>query len=131
MDMDQASEWCNSYVIVPKANDKVGLCLEPARLNKVLIIPIHRGPALNDILPKLSGAKYLTLFDASLDYHCLKLDEPLSYLITFFCSLGRYRYIRLPFGTAQSGYISQKKIDKLFNEMLNVFGTVDDFVLQG
>ena len=44
--MDETSEWCNSFVLVLKANGKVWLCLDLARLNKVLIKPVHRGPIL-------------------------------------------------------------------------------------
>ena len=28
--VDEMAEWCNSFVVVPKANDKVQLCLDPA-----------------------------------------------------------------------------------------------------
>ena len=53
--VNETSEWCNSFVLVPKANGKVRLCLDPAWLNQALIRPIHRGPILNDILPKLNN----------------------------------------------------------------------------
>ena len=59
--VDEFAEWCNSFVLVPKANGKVRLCLDPARLNKVLTRPIHRGPTLNDILPKLNSVKYMSI----------------------------------------------------------------------
>ena len=52
-----------------KANSKVQLYLDPARLNKIPIRPIHRCPTLNDTLPRLVGVKYLTLTDVSSDYH--------------------------------------------------------------
>ena len=48
------------FVLVPKANGKVWLCLDWTRLNKVLIRPVHRGPTLNDTLPWPAGGKYLT-----------------------------------------------------------------------
>ena len=32
--VDKTSEWCNSFVLVPKANGKVRLCLDPAWLNQ-------------------------------------------------------------------------------------------------
>ena len=32
--VDKIAEWCNSFVLVPKANGKVRLCLDPARLNR-------------------------------------------------------------------------------------------------
>ena len=46
--VDKMAEWCNSFVVVPKANGKVCLCLDPAQLNQALIRPIHRGPTLNE-----------------------------------------------------------------------------------
>ena len=67
--IDETAEWCNSFILVPNSNGKIRLCLDPARLNQALIRPIHRGPALNDILPKLNNAQYLTLIGSN--YHNL------------------------------------------------------------
>ena len=44
--VDKMVEWCNSFVLVPKGNGNVRLCLHPAWLNQALIRPIHRGPTL-------------------------------------------------------------------------------------
>ena len=74
-------------MLVPKANDKVSQCLDTARLNKVLIRSVQKGPTLKDILPGLVGVKYLTLIDVSSGK---KLDETSSYLTTFYCSFGMY-----------------------------------------
>ena len=54
-----------------------------ARLNKVLIRPIHRGLMLNNILSRPVGVKYLKLIDVSSGYHNLKLDDKSSYLTSF------------------------------------------------
>ena len=90
--VNKTSEWCNSILLVPKANGKVRLCLDPAQLNQALIRPIHRGPILNDILPKLNNIRYLSLRDASSGYHNLRLDYKSSYPTTFACQFGRYIY---------------------------------------
>ena len=50
--VDELVDWCNSFVLVPKANGKVWLCLDPVQLNQALIRPIYRGPTLDDILPR-------------------------------------------------------------------------------
>ena len=55
--VDEMVKWCNSFVLVSKANGKVRLCLDPVRLNQALIRPIHRVPTINDILPKLNNVK--------------------------------------------------------------------------
>ena len=94
--VDQTSEWCNSLDLVPKVNGKAWLCLDQARLNKVLIRPVDRGLILNDGPLRLAGVNYLRVIDASSGYHNLKLDKHISYL-PFSCPFGRYRYIRITF----------------------------------
>ena len=111
--VDTMAEWCNSFVLVPKANGKVRLCLDPAQLNHTLIRPIHRGPTLNNILPKLNNVQYMSIINANLGYHNLKLDKQSSYLTTFACPFGRYRYKHLPFGAALVGNMFQHKIDEI------------------
>ena len=112
---------CNSFVLVPKANGKVRLCLDLSQLNKVLIVPILQVQSLNEILARQTGVKYLSLVHASSGYYNLKLDEKSSYLMTFSC----------PFGVALAGDMFQKKIDELFNDIPNVFGINDDIVIAG
>ena len=63
------------------------------RLNQALIRPIHSGPTLNDIFPNPIKACYMTIIDASSDYHNLKLDKKASYLTILACQFGRYRFI--------------------------------------
>ena len=63
--VDETAEWCNSFVLLPKANGKVRLCLDLVRLNQALIRPIHRGPMLIDILPKLNNVQYMSIIDVS------------------------------------------------------------------
>ena len=47
--IDETPEWCNSFVLIPRPNGKVKLCLDPARLNQALIRPVHMGPTHHDI----------------------------------------------------------------------------------
>ena len=115
--VDETMEWCNSFVLVPKANGKVRLCLDLAWPNQALIRLIHRDPTLNDILPKLNNVKYMSIIDASLGYHNLQLDTKLSYLTMFACPFDRYWYKHLPFGAAPAGDMFQCKIDEIFNKM--------------
>ena len=42
--MDETTEWCNGFALVPKPNDKASLCLDPLRLSQALIQPDNRGP---------------------------------------------------------------------------------------
>ena len=69
--VDEMVEWCNNFVLVPKANGKIRLCLDPGQLNQALVRPIPRGPTLNDILLKLNKVKYMSIIDTSPGYHDL------------------------------------------------------------
>ena len=73
--VNKSTEWCNSFVIVPKLNGTICLCLDPAWLNQALIRPKHRGPTINSIFSKLRNVHSLTLIDASSGLHILKLDK--------------------------------------------------------
>ena len=129
--VDQMAEWCNSFALVPKANGKMWLCLDPAWLNQALIRPIHRGPTLNDILPRHSNMPCMSIINASLGSNNLKLDEQLSYLTTFACPFGRYQYKWLPFRAVLVGDMFQCKINEIFNDMPNVYGIADDILVIG
>ena len=124
-------EWCNSFVLVPKANGKVRLCLDPVWLNQALIRPIHWGPTLNDILPRLNNVQYMSIINASSGYHNLWLDMQSSYLTTFSCPFGRYCYKHLPFRAAPAGDMFQYKINEIFNDMPNIFGIADNILVIG
>ena len=127
--VDETAEWYNSFVLVPNENGRVRLCLYPSWLNQVLIRPVHWGPTLNDILLRLNYAKYLSLIDVSSGYHNLKLDKRSSYLTMFACQFGRYRYKHLLFGAALVGDMFQRKSDKIFKELPNVFSIGDDILV--
>ena len=116
---------------MPKANGTVRLCLDPAWLNQLLTRTVHRGPTLNDILPKLNNTKFISVIDASSGYHNLRLDKRSSYLMIFTCQFGRCRYKQYPFGVAPAGDMFQRKIDKFFKELPNVFGIAGDILVVG
>ena len=68
----------------------------------------------------------MSIIDASSGYHNPKSDEKSSYLTTFACPFGRYRYKLLPFGAVPAGDMFQCKIDEIFSDMPNVFGITND-----
>ena len=80
------------------------------------------------ILPKLDNANTFLLIDKSYSHHNLKLDEKSSYL-TFACQFGRYK--RLTLGGSPAGNIIHRKIYKIFKDLPNVFGIVDDILVVG
>ena len=85
------------------------LFLNPSKLNKALIKPMHRKPTLNDIFIKLTNVFYMTIADTNSGYHNLILDKKSSYLTTFSYQCGRYRFTRLHFGVVPMGHMFQQE----------------------
>ena len=71
----------------------------------------------------------MSIINASLGYHNLKLDKQSSYLTTFACPFERYKC--LPFRAAQAGNMFQCRIDEIFNDMQSVFGIAEDILVIG
>ena len=64
LEVNETTKWCNGFIIIPKANGTLHLCLNPVKLNQGLIRPIHRGSTLNYMLHKLTNTCYITMIDA-------------------------------------------------------------------
>jgi len=94
----EPTAWVNSLVYCRKPSGKLKICLDPKDLNKAISREHHVIPTLEEILPKLSGAKYFSIVDAKCGYWNVVLDQESSYITTFNLPFGRYRFLLVPFG---------------------------------
>ena len=99
MQVIEPTDWISSQVVVRKGN-KLRLCIDPRDLNKALKRSHYPMPTIEEVLPELSKAKIFSVADAKNGFWQIKLDEPSSYLTTFWTPFGRYRWLRMPFGLA-------------------------------
>ena len=129
--MDRPTDWVNSIVCVTKANGSLRLCLDPKDLNSAIKRPHHYTPTLQDIIPKLAGAKCFSILDATKAYHTVPLDEESSYLTTFNTVFGRYRYKRMCFGLKDAQDVFQRHSDATFGDIDGVTGIADDLIIYG
>ena len=127
----EPTDWVNSCVCITKSNGSLRLCLDPKDLNKAIKRPHHATPTLDDVLPKLNGAKYFSILDARSGYWTIKLSTESSFLTTFNTPYGRYRFRRLPFGLVCAQDVFQRKVDETFGDLPGVTGIADDIVVVG
>jgi len=78
--------WISSMVVVRKTN-KLRLCLDPLHLNKGIIRNHYPTPTVEDIEPKLTKATVFSVVHAKDGFLQVVLDEPSSYLTTFWTPL--------------------------------------------
>lgn len=67
--------WSSHMVTVMK-KDKVRICLDQMALNKKLLQKNYSMPTLEDVVTRLSGAIFLSTYDAASGFWQVKLTEP-------------------------------------------------------
>ena len=129
--IDEKSEWLNSFICVRKPNGSIRLCLDPTHLNKYILRPHHKSKTLDDILPRLAGAKRFSIVDSTKSFFNLSLTRKASLLTMFGTIYGHYCYLRVPLGASLSSDVYQFKIDEIFEDISQCVGIADDIVIFG
>ena len=129
--IDEKSEWLNSFVCVRKPNGSICLCLHPTHLNKYIVRPHHNSKTLDDILPKLAGAKKFSIVDSTKSFFNLSLIRKASLLTTFGTMYRHYSYLSVLMGASLSSDVYQFKIDEIFEDISQCVGIADDIVIFG
>ena len=68
--------------------------------------------------------------DATSSFWHISLDLRCSLLTTFNTPLGKYGWLRMPFGLKVSGDVFQERLDRVLRLVPGVLGIVDDTVPQ-
>ncbi|XP_065190824.1 uncharacterized protein K02A2.6-like [Sycon ciliatum] len=91
----------------------------------------HVVSTIEEITPKLRGAKVFSIVDVKCWYWNVELDDESSYLTTFNTPIVRYRFLRMPFSLKMSQDVFQARIDQTFEGCPDVTGIADDIVTYG
>ena len=79
----EPTPWVSSIVVVPKKDSKLRLCLDPKDLNKAIQREHYPLPTIEEVAPRLHGAKCFTILDAKSGFWHVRLDQASSVLTTF------------------------------------------------
>ena len=93
----QPTDWVNSMVVSSRG-EKIRICLDPGDLNKAVKREHYPIPTVEDIVAKIPDATVFTVLGAKSGYLQMKLDYEFSLLTTMNTPIGRYRWLKLPFG---------------------------------
>lgn len=127
---EEPSEWINSMVVVEKPN-KIRICLDHKDLSKAVQRRKFQMPMLEELLPELSKARIFSFFDAKDGFYQVSLDEESSRLTTFWTPLGRYRYLRMPFGISLAPEVFESKLQGCLTDLHGVKVITDDILVVG
>jgi transposase InsO family protein len=136
--VDEPTDWCSNMTVVekkkPNGDTKIRICLDPSQtINRAIIVPKYTIPILHETLPRLSAKKYkyFTIMDALDGFTQVTLDTPSSKITTMHTPWGRYRWLRLPYGTSASPEEFQKRMHEALDGLVGVANIADDIMVFG
>ena len=113
-----------------KKNGTVKFISDFRELNKRIKRKPFPIPKIHDqVLLKLEGFKYATSLDLNMGYYHIELSQHSQQLCTIVLRRGKYEYLRLPMGLANSPDIFQEKMSTLMDGLEFVRKYLDDCLL--
>ena len=114
------SSWAFPVVIVEKKDGSSRFCVDYRKLNKITKPIAQPIPLIDDIINRLSGAKYFTSLDLKSGYWQVKMADIDKDKTAFTCHKGLFNFKVMPFGLSQAPAI--------FTELMNVvLSGLEDF----
>ena len=126
----QPTDWVNSMVVSNRGN-KIRICLDHSDLNKAVKREHYPIPTVEEIVAKIPDAKYFTVLGAKSGYLQMKLVYESSLLTTMNTPLGRYRWLKLPFGIKSAPEMYQRAMDDMLEGIDHAHAVMDDILIAG
>ena len=118
-------------MVVSLKKDKVRICIDPSDLNKAIKREHHPMKAIEEVVSNMPGAKVFSVLDAKFGFLQIKLDQESSMLTTFNTPIGRFRWLRLPFGNKSAPEIFQRAMDRMLEGITEATAIMDDILIAG
>ena len=128
--VSQLTDWVNSMVVSSRG-EKIRICLDPGDLNKAVKREHYPIPTVEEIVAKIPEAKVFTVLDAKSGYLQMKLDYESSLLTTMNTPIGRYRWLKLPFGIKSAPELYQRAMDEMLEDIDHAYAIMDDILIAG
>ena len=86
-------------------------------------------PKVEDTFSKLNGAKYFTMLDLRVGYHHIPLDKPSIPKTAFNLPFGKYEYVKVPFGLAQTPAYFQELMTSILKDFNFTIAYSDNIII--
>jgi len=118
-------------LFVKKADGSLRMCVDYRRLNEITKKDPYPLPLIDEILPRLLNAKFMTKIDIRQAFHKIRMDPESEHLTTFRTRYGNFQYKVLPFGLTNGPATFQRYINHIFADVLDDFLTayLDDLLI--
>uniref|UniRef100_A0A3B3HY91 Gypsy retrotransposon integrase-like protein 1 n=1 Tax=Oryzias latipes TaxID=8090 RepID=A0A3B3HY91_ORYLA len=126
--VDQPTDWVSSMVVVQN-KDKLRICIDPSNLNNAIKREHCPMRTIEEVVSTMPNAKVFSVLDAKSGFLQIELDDPSSFLTTFNTPIGRFRWLRLPFGIKCAPEIFQRIMDQMLEGIGGATSVMDDILI--
>lgn len=125
----EPTDWVSSMVTVLK-KDKVRICIDPKDLNRAIRREHYPIPTVEEVVASMPPkAKVFSVIDAKSGFLQIKLDHRSSMLTCFNSPIGRWRWLRLPFGIKSAPEVYQRIMDTMLDGIQGARAIMDDILV--
>jgi hypothetical protein len=128
--VEEPTEWVSSMVVSLRKN-KVRICIDPGDLNNAIKREHHPMKTVEEVVSEIPEAKVFSVLDAKSGFLQIVIDHESSLLTTFNTPIGRYRWLRLPFGIKSAPEIYQRIMDQMLEGIEGATSIMDDILVAG
>ena len=110
-----SSLYAAPVVLVKKKDSTIRFCVDYRSLNQVTIFDPRPMPRMDEILNKVSRARYVSKIDLTKGYWQVPLDRDAEEKSAFVTPFGQYQFTVMPFGMVNAGATFVRLMNKVLN----------------
>ncbi|XP_037521850.1 uncharacterized protein K02A2.6-like [Rhipicephalus sanguineus] len=129
--IEHATEWCFPMVVARKKNDELRICVDYGQLNQQILRERVLMPTVDECLAKLAGATVFSRLDTRAGYWQVPLAKDSREYTTFITPVGRFQFLRLPFGISTAPEFCQREMLRILEGLDGVSCLQDDIIISG
>ena len=108
------SNWASPMVTVLKLDGSVHLCIDFKMINTVTMPHPFYMPRVEEVLEKVGKSKVISKVDLTKVYYQVPMHPEDIEKTAFVCHIGKYEFLRMPFGVRNAPAVFQELMHKLF-----------------
>ena len=131
----EPTAWISNSVYREKLDGNIRCALIPAKqsvnIKPYIEVPKYPLPTVDELLPKLNNAKKFSFVDVYKGFTNIELVDSSSFLTSLHTPIGRYRWLRMPFGVSLGPEEYQRRQHEPLEGLAGVVNKADDILVFG
>ena len=117
---DSQSPASSPVMFVRKKDGSLRLCVDYRKLNSITVKNRYPLPLTNQLIDRLTEAKYFTKIDLRSGYNLIRIKEGDEWKTAFNCKFGHFEYLVMPFGLTNAPAVFQHMMNDILRDKLDL-----------